>query len=172
MALPSDSKSESDRPLCPNGRTSSASLTFREAKQDDLPAIAHLLADAKLRPSRDGPEHLDAYATAFAAVQAQAGNTIIVAELDGEVVGMMQLTMIPGLSHAGTLRGQIESVRVSSRHRGHGIGEALLQHTIALARQAGCGLVQLTTDKRRPEALRFYERYGFKPTHEGLKLTL
>ena len=156
----------------PGQQASSSCLRFREAKKEDLPSMAELLADDKLGQSRDGPQHMEAYAAAFAAIQAQKGNTIIIAELGDEVVGMMQLTLIPGLSHAGAVRGQIESVRVSSRHRGKRIGEALLQHTIHLAKQSGCSLVQLTTDKQRPEALRFYERYGFKPTHEGLKLKL
>jgi ribosomal protein S18 acetylase RimI-like enzyme len=104
-------------------------------------------------------------------VQAQEGNTIIVALIDEDIVGMLQLTLIPGLSRAGMLRAQIESVRVSSKHRGKKIGHALFEHAIGLAKQAGCGLVQLTTDKQRPDALRFYEALGFKATHEGMKLS-
>lgn len=147
-------------------------LTFREARQTDLPALAQLLSDDTLGASRDGPQHLDAYTTALAAVQAQAGNSIIVATLDAEVVGMLQLTLIPGLSRGGMLRAQIESVRVADKHRGHKIGHALFAHAIRLAREAGCGLVQLTTDKRRRRALQFYETLGFKASHEGMKLSL
>lgn len=146
-------------------------LVFREADKADLPALAALLADDVLGAQRDGPQHMDAYIAAFDAVQAQAGNTIIVALIDEDIVGMLQLTLIPGLSRAGMLRAQIESVRVSSKHRGKKIGHALFEHAIGLAKQAGCGLVQLTTDKQRPDALRFYEALGFKATHEGMKLS-
>lgn len=146
-------------------------LVFREADKADLPALAALLADDVLGARRDGPQHMDAYIAAFDAVQAQEGNTIIVALIDEDIVGMLQLTLIPGLSRAGMLRAQIESVRVSSKHRGKKIGHALFEHAIGLAKQAGCGLVQLTTDKQRPDALRFYEALGFKATHEGMKLS-
>lgn len=147
-------------------------LAFRDAQRADLPAIAALLSDDALGAGRDGPEHLPAYAAALEAVQAQAGNSIIVAVLGSELVGMLQLTIIPGLSRGGMLRAQIESVRVSSRHRGRKIGHALFSHAVHLAREAGCGLVQLTTDKRRPDARRFYEALGFKASHEGMKLAL
>lgn len=146
-------------------------LVFRDADKADLPALAALLADDVLGAQRDGPQHMDAYIAAFDAVQAQEGNTIIVALIDEDIVGMLQLTLIPGLSRAGMLRAQIESVRVSSKHRGKKIGHALFEHAIGLAKQAGCGLVQLTTDKQRPDALRFYEALGFKATHEGMKLS-
>ena len=149
-----------------------SSLTFREAEKADLSALAALLSDDALGASRDGIQHLPAYAAALEAVQAQAGNSIVVATLDSEVVGMLQLTLIPGLSRGGMLRAQIESVRVSSRHRGKKIGHVLLEHAIGLAREAGCGLVQLTTDKQRSDAIRFYEGLGFSATHEGMKLNL
>lgn len=149
-----------------------AQLKFREAQAADLPALAALLSDDTIGAGRDGAQHLPAYTAALAAVQAQAGNAIIVAELGAEVVGMLQLTFIPGLSRGGMLRAQIESVRVSSEHRGHQIGRSLFNHAIGLAREAGCGLVQLTTDKRRPDALRFYEDLGFEASHEGMKLKL
>jgi len=147
-------------------------LTFREATHADLPAIAALLADDVLGTERDGNRHMDAYAHALSAIQAQRGNAILLAMLDADVVGLLQLTFIPGLSRGGMLRAQIEGVRVGSAHRGQRIGEAMFAHAIQRARDAGCGLVQLTTDKRRPDAHRFYERLGFEASHEGLKLTL
>lgn len=150
----------------PNG------LIFREAETEDLPALAALLYDDIMGASRDGPQYLHAYTAAFKDIKAQAGNSVIVAILATEVVGMLQLTLIPGLSRGGMLRAQIESVRVSSHHRGKRIGHALFEHAITLARNAGCGLVQLTTDKQRPDALRFYEALGFTATHEGMKLIL
>ena len=115
---------------------------------------------------------LSVYTQALEAINAQAGNSVIVAIMEGEVVGVLQLTMIPGLSRGGMLRAQIESVRVSSRHRGQRLGKALFDHAIERARKAGCGLVQLTSDKQRTDALRFYEELGFVASYEGLKLSL
>lgn len=147
-------------------------LTFREAETTDLPSLATLLSDDQIGASRDGAQYLPAYKVALSEIKAQTGNSIIVAVLDSEVVGMLQLTLIPGLSRGGMLRAQIESVRVSSNHRGQKIGQALFEHAIGLAREAGCGLVQLTTDKQRHDALRFYEALGFSATHEGMKFIL
>lgn len=153
-------------------RTLDPDLTFRTATESDLPALADMLGDDVLGKTRDGRQFLPQYAAAFKAVQAQAGNSILIATLGTEVVGMLQLTFIPGLSRAGMLRAQVESVRVSSGHRGRQIGRRLIEHALALSREAGCGLVQLTTDKQRPDAIRFYASLGFKPSHEGMKLTL
>ncbi len=150
------------------------SLRVRNATAADLPAIVRLLADDALGARRERvadpvpPE----YREAFDAMQAQAGNEYLLVEADGVVAGCLQLTVIPGLSRTGMRRAQIEGVRVARRYRGRGVGEALLRHAIARAREAGCGLVQLTTDKARPDALRFYRRLGFSASHEGLKLEL
>jgi len=149
-------------------------IEFRTASAADLPAIVRLLADDPLGATRERDEEPlpQAYLEAFASIQAQTGNELIVAVDGGEVIGCLQLTVVPGLSRLGMKRGQIEGVRVDRRHRGKGLGEAILRHAIARAREAGCGLVQLTTDKSRPDALRFYERLGFVASHEGLKLSL
>lgn len=147
-------------------------LLFREARHSDLRKLVEMLSDDMLGATRDGFEHMPAYEAAFRDIQAQQGNTIIIAELDGEIVGMLQLTLIPGLSRAGMLRGQIESVRVSTTHRGQGIGKALFEHAIHRARTAGCGLVQLTSDKQRLNAHNFYDQLGFEASHEGYKLGL
>ena len=88
------------------------------------------------------------------------------------MVGCAQLTIIPGLARLGMTRGQIEAVRVDETARGQGLGEALFGYAIAQAKAAGCGLVQLTTDKTRPDAHRFYQRLGFVSSHEGMKLIL
>ena len=93
-------------------------------------------------------------------------------ELGGEVVAYLQITFIPGLSRKGSWRGQIESVRVASRLRGLGIGRQILEHAIELCRARGCSLVQLTSDKTRAEAHRFYGRLGFVASHDGFKLAL
>lgn len=147
-------------------------LSFREAQLSDLPHIVALLADDMLGATREGQRHMPAYESAFRDIQRQQGNSIIIALLDGQIVGVLQLTLISGLSRGGMLRGQIEGVRVSRHHRGENIGRALLQHAIRQARKAGCGLVQLTSDKQRANAIRFYEGLGFTASHEGLKLSL
>lgn len=149
-------------------------LSFRTATRGDLPAIVRMLADDGLGKGREQPvEPLPrAYGDAFDRMAAQPDNVYVLAEIDGEVAGCLQLTIIHGLSRAGMSRALIEGVRVAASHRGRGVGEALFRHAIERARDAGCGLVQLTTDKARPDALRFYEKLGFTASHEGMKLGL
>jgi ribosomal protein S18 acetylase RimI-like enzyme len=105
-------------------------------------------------------------------MSAQGGNELLVATIGDEVVGCVQLTMIPGLSRTGLKRGQIEGVRVHSGRRGQQIGEQLVRAAIERARDAGCGLVQLTTDASRTGAHGFYEKLGFAASHIGMKLAL
>lgn len=146
--------------------------SIREARHDDIPAIVALLADDPLGRTREDPEDLAAYRRAFDEVGNQAGNVILVAETGGAVVGCLQLTVIPGLARRGMRRGQIEGVRVSAAQRGRKLGEQMISEAITRARAAGCGLVQLTTDRSRADAHRFYERLGFVATHLGMKLML
>ena len=150
------------------------SLSFRAAIRDDLPAIVRLLADDGLGRNRERPSEPPhpAYEEAFDRMTAQPGNIYLLAETDDGVIGCLQLTIIHGLSRVGMSRAQIEGVRVATSHRGMGIGEALFREAIARAREAGCGLVQLTTDKSRSDASRFYKRLGFVASHEGMKLEL
>lgn len=149
-------------------------LTFRLATEVDLIAIIQLLADDPLGASREKiVTPLPAtYLQAFATIRNDSNQELMVAEMDGEIVGTFQLTFIQYLTHQGGLRAQIEAVRVSSAHRGKGIGKIMFNYAIARAEQKGCYVVQLTTDKQRPGAIRFYETLGFVATHEGLKLTL
>ncbi|PFH12327.1 L-amino acid N-acyltransferase YncA [Collimonas sp. PA-H2] len=149
-------------------------MEFRHAAKEDLASIVRLLADDTLGASRERYEEPlpQAYAQAFSAIQNQQGNFILLAVEDAEVVGCLQLTLIPGLARLGMTRAQIEGVRISNAHRGKGIGEALFRHAIAYAREQGCGLVQLTTDKSRGDAHRFYQRLGFADSHVGMKLML
>jgi len=144
---------------------------IRTARRDDVPAIVHLLADDTFGASREQPTDPlpQAYWDAFDAISIQGGNELLVAEANGDVVGCLQLTVIPGLSRMGALRAQIEGVRVSSSHRGQRIGEALVDAATERAKTLGCVLVQLTTDRRRLDAHRFYERLGFESTHIGMK---
>lgn len=151
-----------------------SALVIRTATAHDLPAVVRLLADDTLGAARERHSDPlpDEYTRAFTAMQAQGGNDLLVATLDDEIVGCLQLTIIPGLSRFGAVRGQLEGVRVSSTHRGRTIGEALVRHAIDRCRAAGCSLVQLTSDVTRVDAKRFYERLGFEATHVGMKLKL
>lgn len=149
-------------------------LSFRDARRDDLRAIVALLVDDALGRSRDTlGEGLDpGYLRAFEAIEADPNQRLVVAERGGVVVGTFQSSYLPGLSRRGMWRAQIESVRVARECRGLGIGEAMMRWAIAQARARGCGLVQLTTDKSRNDAHRFYARLGFVASHEGMKLAL
>ncbi|WP_261290708.1 GNAT family N-acetyltransferase, partial [Bordetella pertussis] len=113
-----------------------------------------------------------AYLAAFGAIDRDPNQLLAVVERAGQIIGCLQLSFIPGLSRRGLWRGQIESVRVAASERGAGTGRALFEWAIAQCRDKGCGLVQLTTDKQRADARRFYESLGFKATHEGMKLDL
>ena len=137
-----------------------------------MPTIVALLADDDVARMRDdGAEPRD-YGPAFAAIDRDPNQMLAVVERNGHVIGCLQLTFIPGLSRRGMWRGQIEGVRVAPGDRGNGVGRALFAWAIDQCRARGCGLVQLTTDKRRPEAHRFYQQLGFAATHEGMKLRL
>ncbi len=149
-------------------------MEFRNAVQDDLQDIVKLLADDELGATRECDEDPlpPAYRAAFAAMERQGGNAIVLAIENGEVIGCLQLTFIPGIARMGMTRAQIEGVRIHRRYRSRGVGEALLRHAIGRAREYGCGLVQLTTDRARGDAHRFYERLGFEASHLGMKLDL
>ncbi len=133
-----------------------------------------MLADDALgRTREDAGASLDpVYATAFAAIERDPNQFMAVLEDEGEVVGYLQLTFIPGLSVKGMLRGQIESVRIASSRRGRGLGHILLEWAIAECRRRGCGMVQLTMNKARQDTARFYRSLGFVASHEGFKLGL
>jgi GNAT superfamily N-acetyltransferase len=144
---------------------------FRPARAGDVPAIVALLADDPLGATRERPGD-PAYAAAFAALAADPNQLLVVAEDGGEVVGTLQLTVIPGLSRLGATRGQLEAVRVRADQRGSGLGAALVEWACARAAERGCALVQLTTDATRGDAHRFYEHLGFTASHVGMKRPL
>lgn len=150
-------------------------VVLRTAQDDDLPALVALLAADQLGAGRDGirdQDDLAAYRRALAAIRSDPAQLLVVAEAEGAVVGTFQLTVIPGLARRGSTRGQIEAVRVAGAVRGTGLGSAMMRWAIGEARSRGCSLVQLTTDKSREDAHRFYARLGFVASHEGLKLQL
>ncbi len=148
--------------------------TIRRAGDTDLPAIIGLLADDALGAARDDASlPLDpGYRRAFAAITGDPRQIFAVMDDDGVIIGCLQITLIPGLSRRGMWRGLIESVRIASARRGQGLGRRLFEWAIEECRAHGCGLVQLTTDKSRPDALRFYRSLGFIDSHEGLKRPL
>ena len=146
---------------------------FRAARHEDLAAIVALLADDPLGTAREtAGSDLTPYASAFEEIVADGNRFLAVLELDGQVAGCLQLSFIPGLSRAGTRRGQIEGVRIAHHARATSRGRAFLEWAIEECRRRGCGLVQLTTDKQRTGARAFYERLGFSASHEGMKLNL
>lgn len=149
-------------------------LRFRQAVAADLPAIVAMLADDDLGKHReDLSEPLNPkYRQAFDVMAADPHHRLLVAEDDGQVVGTLQLTFLPGLSSVGAWKGLIEAVRVAADRRGQGVGAKMVAHAIAQCRARGCIVVQLATNKRRMDAHRFYERLGFVATHEGYKLAL
>lgn len=147
---------------------------LRPATEADLPALVALLADDPLgaRRERQGGGVSEAYLVAFRAIDADPNHVLLVADLDEAVVGLLQLSFLPHLTYQGGWRAQIEGVRVAREHRSLGIGRRMIEAAVDRARARGCHLVQLTTDRRRPEALKFYRSLGFEASHDGLKLHL
>ncbi|MCG6497481.1 GNAT family N-acetyltransferase [Kitasatospora sp. A2-31] len=147
-------------------------LTIRRASADDLPAIVAMLADDPLGATRESPDDLTPYRTAFARIEADPHQHLVVAERAGRAVGTLQLTVVPGLSRKGSTRTIIEAVRIHADERGSGLGTELIRWAIDRSRELDADLVQLTSDATRTDAHRFYERLGFVASHLGFKLKL
>ena len=155
--------------------TSTGSFNLRKASIEDLPAIVEMLVDDPHGATRDGAsgaEGLAPYRRAFEAIDGDPAQLLLVAESLDAVVATLQLSFIPGLARRGALRAQIEAVRVRSDLRGGGLGRAIFAWAIDESCRRGCALVQLTSDKKRADAHRFYARLGFVASHEGYKLSL
>jgi GNAT superfamily N-acetyltransferase len=148
-----------------------AMVSFREAQRADVAGVVALLTDDALGASREGLD-LQGYLAAFEAMAQERGNTLIVAEAEGQIVATYQLTFITGLSLRAARRAQVESVRVRADRRGQGIGAALMADAETRARAAGCRLMQLTSNATRDRARKFYEQLGFTPSHIGYKRDL
>jgi len=150
------------------------SLGFRIATVQDLNQIVAMLADDVLGSKRERYEQPlpNSYMEAFHAITADPNNELVVAHFGDEVVGVQQITFTPYITHQGGWRATIEGVRTASFVRGKGVGAKMINWAIERAKERGCHLIQLTTDKQRPDTLRFYERLGFQATHEGLKMKL
>jgi len=149
-------------------------IQFRKPRKDEVNIIVQMLADDLLGTKRERNESPlpEKYYDAFDAINKDPNNELIVAILDDKIVGVMQLTFIPSLTYQGGWRAQIEGVRVASGFRSKGIGYEMFRWAIDRAKKQGCHIVQLTTDKTRPDTIRFYENLGFSATHEGMKLHL
>jgi len=150
-------------------------LTFRDATPDDIPTIIRLAHAGDARgpdtPPLDPASFTDPrYRAAFDALAADPAHRLVVAELDGEVVGTLQLSFIPGLVNFGLKRGMLENVHIRADLRGGGYGSQMVQWAVERCREAGCGVVQLTSNKVRLDAHRFYRKLGFAQSHEGFKL--
>ncbi|MFF7310727.1 GNAT family N-acetyltransferase [Streptomyces sp. NPDC008137] len=147
-------------------------LEIRAAVADDVLAIVAMLADDPLGAQRESPDDLVPYLTALERLSADPNQRLVVAVRESQVVGTLQLTIIPGLSRRGTTRSIIEGVRIHADERGSGLGTQLIEWAISESRDSGCQLVQLTSDTSRTDAHRFYERLGFTASHTGFKLQL
>lgn len=151
-------------------------VLLRRATESDVVPIVALLADDVLGATREDLAAAAAadpvYLTAFRGIAADPAHELLVAELDGRIVGTLHLTFLPSLTHLGGTRAHVEGVRVAAELRGSGLGAALFDWVVARAREEGARMVQLMTDVRRDDARRFYERHGFEATHHGMKLHL
>ena len=149
-------------------------LDFRNAKESDISDLVKLLADDDLGAGREDTsvplnQH---YRDAFHSIEGDINNELTVVESNGKLVGMLQLTFIPYLTHKGSWRCLIEGVRIAETYRGKGLGTSFINWAINRAKQRKCNIVQLTSDKQRQDAIRFYESLGFESTHEGFKLKI
>ena len=147
-------------------------VVIRRATEKDLASIVALLADDELGAQRESADDLTPYRRAFEVIDDDQHQLLVVAEREGVVVATMQLSRLAGLSRQGAFRAQIEGVRVAGSERGNGLGGYLMEWAVSQARRWGCQVVQLTSDKSRRDAHRFYERLGFTASHEGFKLTI
>ena len=149
-------------------------ITYRLATRADLPSIVRMLADDELGRQRERCEDPlpESYVKAFEDIDNDNNHELIVAQLDGEVVGTLQLMFLPSISYQGGLRAQVESVRVDTKLRGKRIGSEMMKWTIERAKERGAHVIQLTTHRSREEAHHFYERLGFSRSHLGMKLNL
>jgi GNAT superfamily N-acetyltransferase len=149
-------------------------LKFRLASANDLWDIVQMLSDDTLGATREKIDVAlsDNYIKAFVNIDKDPNQELTIVEMNGKKVGTYQLTFIQYLTHQGGLRAQVEAVRINSNYRGQGIGTKMFEYIIDRAKQKGCIMLQLTSDKKRVDAIQFYEKIGFVATHEGMKLKL
>ena len=147
-------------------------LRFRLATHDDLSKIVQMLSDDPLGAKReifDDPLP-ETYIKAFKSIKDDPNNELVIATTGVDIAGFLQITFIPYLTYQGRWRTLVEGVRVNKKYRGQGIGKRLFKWAIQRAKDKNCHLIQLTTDKQRPDAIKFYESLEFTASHEGMKL--
>ena len=149
-------------------------ISERKATIHDLPEILHLLFDDELGATREkiGQIVTPNYLNAFEKINQDSNQYLMVVLLEKQIIGTCHLTLMPSLTYQGSTRMQIEAVRVAKSFRGQKIGEWMMNQAFDFAKEHQVKMVQLTTNKKRPEAKRFYERLGFKSSHEGMKYFL
>ncbi len=147
-------------------------LIFRKAKIVDLPEIVRMLADDILGTNREDETNLEKYKIAFAEISADKNNFLAVVEFDNKIIATCHLTLMPSLVMQGSKRMNIEAVRVHKNFTGQKIGSWMMQKAIDFAKDNQVQIIQLTTNKKRNRAHKFYENLGFEKTHEGMKLKL
>ena len=147
-------------------------MNFRKACLEDLHSIISLLANDKLGSKREStePEVNNNYTQAFQSIDKDPNQELVVVTDEEQLIGTFQLTYIPYLTYQGGIRAQVEAVRIHESRRGKGLGQMMIRWAIQRAKEHGAHVIQLTTDKQRPDAVSFYEKLGFKATHEGMKL--
>ena len=150
-------------------------LVFRKARKGDIPNIVKMLAEDELGSKREdykiplSKSYYDAFQIIF---QDKNQELIILENFNKEIIGKLQLTFIQYLTHQGGLRAQIEAVRIQKKFRGKGFGKRIFKWAIKRSIDKGAHLIQLTTDKQRPDAIKFYKALGFRDSHIGMKLHL
>ena len=148
-------------------------MNFRKATENDVSTIVEMIADDELGKKRENfkaplPKE---YLKAFEKINSDENQELIVVEnKNSEIIGTLQLSFIQYLTYQGGIRAQIEAVRIRKDKRGLGIGKTMFEWAINRAKERNAHLLQLTTDKKRPKAIKFYEDLGFKATHEGMKI--
>ena len=149
-------------------------ISFRPATREDLPEIVRMLADDAIGAKREtyATPLPESYYATFEAIERDPNNELVVGVIENRVVAVLQITFLPYLTYRGSWRALIEGVRVEASLRSAGIGKRLIEWAIARAKERGCRMVQLTSDKSRRDAMRFYENLGFVASHEGFKLFL
>ncbi len=150
-------------------------MIIRPATREDVAAIVAMIANDKLGRLREDFQNPlpQKYYAAFENIDSDSNQELMAMEdKSGQVIGTLQLSFIQYLTYQGGIRAQIEAVRIHEDFRGKGTGQQLFEWAIQRSKEKGAHVVQLTTDKKRPEALNFYEKLGFKASHEGMKLHL
>ena len=148
-------------------------MKFRKATKSDVPKIVEMLADDELGKMRENYQLPlpDEYLLAFEKIASDPNQELMVVESEHlEIIGTLQLSFIQYLTYRGGIRAQIEAVRVRKDKRGLGIGKTMFEWAIDRAKKRKAHLLQLTTDKKRPDAISFYEDLGFIASHEGMKI--